>query len=350
MANKNNHFVVAYYLNAAAADAAAQDLKKWDDNNKDVKLGAMGILHLDNGGHLKVEEIGQRDTGKGALWGTAIGATLGVLSAGILLVPGMAVGAAGGALLGALNHKSLGMTDADRDNMVEQLRHGGAALGVMCDDFEYEPTKAEMLRLGGKVEMYDVPEMTAAELSAAAAAQAEASDSLDAIDDAVDSAVTRTAEIVDDTADAVKSGASAVAATGAAAAAGLAAAVGLDSVDSDKLSAAGVGKASSLLKTASTAQGRAALAAETGVDEAVIYASVKKVDLMRVKGVGHVYASLLLASGVDSVPELSMRNPGNLVAKMTEVNAAQGITDNVPSESEVTDWVAQAKTMKKIVS
>lgn len=334
MANKNDHFVVAYYVNTAAAEAAAEDLKNWDDANKDIKLGAIGVLHLDAAGHLKVMEIGQRETRKGALWGTAIGGALGVLTAGILLVPGMAVGAAAGGVLGAANHKSLGMSDEERDSLAEQLRHGGAALGVMCDEFEIEATVAELTRLGGKTQVYTLPTATAAELRAAAEAQNEAAT-------AVDDAVSRTTDVD-------QSGAAAVAATSSAA--GLAAALGLDSNDSDALSNAGIDKASTLLKTASTASGRAALAKETGVDESVIYASVKKIDLMRVKGVGHKYAALLLATGIDSVPELGTRNPANLVAAMTTTNATAAIVEHIPTEAEVSGWVAQAKTMQRVVN
>lgn len=176
MANENNILVLAYYTNIAAAQEAAADLKKWDDDQKDFKLGAMGILHVNKStGELKVEEIGQTESKRGALWGTAIGATLGILTAGIALIPGIIVGAASGGFLGSLNHKSLGMSDADIEAMAEQLRHGGAALGVMCDDFEIEATKAEMLRLGGTVEMFRLPPASAAELTAAAAAQANSS-------------------------------------------------------------------------------------------------------------------------------------------------------------------------------
>lgn len=337
MANKNDHFVVAYYTNSAAAEAAADDLKNWDKANKDIKLGAIGVLRLNaKNGQLEVEEMGQRDARKGALWGTAIGVTLGVLTAGIGLIPGVIAGAAGGGVLGSFNHKSLGMSDADRDTLVDQLRHGGAALGVMCDDFEAEATKAEMARLGGTATVYSVPAATAAELRAAAEAQTAA---VAAVDSAVDATV-----------GAVKSGTATVAATGTAAVAGLAAAIGLDVADSDNLSKAGVDKASSLLKSASTPTGRANLAKETGVDEAVIYTSVKKVDLMRVKGVGQKYAALLVAAGIDSVPELGTRNPANLLSAMSATNAKSALVENLPTVEEVTNWVTQAKSLKKIIS
>ncbi|MEZ4518478.1 MAG: DUF4332 domain-containing protein [Chloroflexota bacterium] len=344
MANKNNHLVVAYYTNAAAAETAADELKDWDKASKDIKLGAFGILTLNpNNGELEVKEVGQRDTGKGALWGTAVGATLGVLSAGILLIPGIVAGAAGGAAAGALNHKSLGMTDADRENMAEQLRHGGAALGIMCDDFEVEATKAEMLRLGGKVEMYDVPDVTAEMLAMAAEEQKNAAAVVDekAIDLEPDLAETASRAVSAELPD--------VAGAEAAAISSLVAVSGLSATDAKKVYDDGFTQASALMGQASTPKGRAALAKETGLDEAIILSSAKKMDLMRIDGVGVKYANLLLASGVDTVVELAGRNAANLATKMSEVNDYEHLLPTVPSESVVAGWVAQAKDLPRMI-
>jgi len=56
MANDNDRLVVAYYVNAAAAEAAAEDLKDWDKANDDIKLGAIGIITLNphNGERIRV--------------------------------------------------------------------------------------------------------------------------------------------------------------------------------------------------------------------------------------------------------------------------------------------------------
>ena len=68
-------------------------------------------------------------------------------------------------------------------------------------------------------------------------------------------------------------------------------------------------------------------------------------DLMRISGVGEEYSELLEAAGVDTVKELRNRNAANLAAKMAEVNEAKKPTRQVPSESQVTKWVEQAKEL-----
>ena len=337
MANKNDNLVVAYYPNLGMAEYAAEQLKKWDDDSRQIKLGAMGIVTLDaSTGKLDIDEIGQRSTKKGALWGTAIGATLGVLTAGLALIPGMAIGAAAGGATGSLNHKSLGMSDEDEQEMIEQLRRGGVALGVMCDDHEVEATVAEMARHGGQAKMYHMPAVTAAALAEAAEAQKQAAAAID------EAAETVEAEAVEEASRSVGIELPELSAEGASAVGKLAAVTGLGAAEAGKLFEGGVDKASSLLQQGATPQGRAALAAATGLDGATILGAVKKLDLMRVKGIGPKSAALLLGSGVDTVMELAQRNAGNLVAKLHEVNEATGQMIDLPMEKEVAGWVAQA--------
>lgn len=332
MANKNDNLVVAYFENRGMAEHAAEALKDWDKANKEVKLGAVAVLTLDEHGKLDADEVGQRDTKKGALWGAAIGTAAGILTGGIALIPGLVVGAAAGGGLGALNHKSLGMSDEDRDKMVDQLRRGGAALAVMADDHEVYDTEQKLAELGGQATMYKVPEVTAEALRSAAAVEVDAAT---AVDEAVAAA-----------SDAAGAGAAGIAAV----AAGAATVLGdLTPDDMVKLQEAGVDKASSLLQMGATPQGRAALAAKTGLDPAVILSGVKKLDLMRVKGVGPKTAGLLLASGVDTVAELGTRNPGNLVKKLADVNESSGLMVDLPSEKELTNWVSAAKELPRVV-
>ena len=80
-----------------------------------------------------------------------------------------------------------------------------------------------------------------------------------------------------------------------------------------------------------------------------ILKSAKKLDLMRVKGVGVKYATLLLAAGVDTVPELATRNAANLAAKCAEVNKAEQIVVDAPTEAVVADWVSQAKELPRML-
>jgi uncharacterized membrane protein/predicted flap endonuclease-1-like 5' DNA nuclease len=317
--NNNDKLVIAYYTNSAAAREAAEDLKEWDKDNDDVKLGAIGIITLDpHSGEVEVEEVGQRNTKKGALWGTAIGAGLGILTAGLALIPGMLIGAALGAGAGALDHKNLGMTDEDVQNLAEHLKHGGAALGVMCDDFEVAATKAKMLAEGGQSAAYSVEKAAADTVAAMAANQKKASEAVDAAvsDEGIAAVFT---------------------------------AMDVDQEELAKLSDAGLDKPSALLVIGATPQGRRELADETGFNEDTVLVGVKKMDLMRINGIGIIYSELLRASGVETVPDLARRNPANLVEKMAEVNESAGITADLPSEEIVTDWVDQAKDLPRVI-
>jgi predicted flap endonuclease-1-like 5' DNA nuclease len=117
-----------------------------------------------------------------------------------------------------------------------------------------------------------------------------------------------------------------------------------------KLEAAGVGSVEALLEKGASRQGREEIATRSGVTAALILEWVNHADLMRIKGVGSEYADLLEAAGVDTIPELAQRSPGNLAAKLEEVNAEKKLVRRVPTESEVTDWVQQAKSLPRIVT
>ena len=165
MAKKNN-VVIAYFPGADKADAAASQLKAWDKDVKDVKLGGIGILTWQEG-KLKTHRVGRRDTGKGAGWGTAIGATLGVLSGGVTLVGGALTGAAAGAVTGALFHQHRGLSDADKARLEDNLKKGGAAVVTMTADEDTAAAQAELKKLGGDVENYKVPDDAAQKLEEA---------------------------------------------------------------------------------------------------------------------------------------------------------------------------------------
>lgn len=156
MSNKNRHVVIAYFADVAAASNAAAELKEWDKANDAVKLGGVGILHWEDG-KIKTKKVGKRAVGKGAVWGTALGATLGILSGGVTLIGGALVGVTAGALTGALFHKGLGLSDADKARLEEHLKQGGAAVVAMADEDEVAMTEAEFTRLGGAPENYVVP-------------------------------------------------------------------------------------------------------------------------------------------------------------------------------------------------
>jgi predicted flap endonuclease-1-like 5' DNA nuclease len=125
---------------------------------------------------------------------------------------------------------------------------------------------------------------------------------------------------------------------------------GIGPAYAEKLAAVGIKTTDALLSEGATKKGREAIAEKSGISEKHILEWVNHCDLMRIKGVGSEYSDLLEAAGVDSVPELGQRNAANLHAKMAEVNEEKNLVRALPSESQVEDWVAQAKTLEKIVT
>ncbi|MFN2137525.1 MAG: DUF4332 domain-containing protein [Candidatus Promineifilaceae bacterium] len=347
MANKNDQLVLSYYPNAAAAQTAADRLKLWDDDNDEIKLGAIAVLTLKSNGDLDYHEVGQRTPIAGALWGTAVGAAVGLLAGGIGIIPGAIAGAAGGGLLGSFNHKNVGMSDPQRNELIANLKEGGAALAVMADDFELDPLRAELVRYGGSVTHYHVPKESAYMMARAAEAQAMA---VELIDESVATSMGDVAGVRAEVAAPVEIETWPDLDENARRSAGrLAAVTGMSAGEACRCYDAGVDRPSTLMARAATPQGRADLAGATGLDSSEILRQAKKLDLMRIKGVGVKYAELLLVSGVDTVPELATRNPANLTKRMAEVNAAMAVCETLPVEEEVSAWINQAKELPRLI-
>jgi predicted flap endonuclease-1-like 5' DNA nuclease len=91
------------------------------------------------------------------------------------------------------------------------------------------------------------------------------------------------------------------------------------------------------------------LAEQAEISGKLILEWVNHVDLYRIKGVGSEYADLLEEAGVDTVVELATRNPANLFQKMIEVNEEKKLVRRTPFQSQVEDWVAQAKQLPRKV-
>lgn len=125
---------------------------------------------------------------------------------------------------------------------------------------------------------------------------------------------------------------------------------GIGEVFAAKLEGAGVPTVEALLQQGGSPAGRKALADKTQLSTDRILEWVNRADLMRIKGVGSEFSDLLEASGVDTVKELATRVPANLQTKMAEVNEAKKLVRRTPNLSEVENWVAEAKTLKAMVT
>jgi hypothetical protein len=135
--------VLAVFPDEPAADSAAVALKDAGIAHGD----AIGILALDGDGKLKQDKVGARSVGKGA----AIGGVIGVVGTA-LLGPAALVGAG----VGALHHKHVGLSDADKARLTEQLTSGKAAVGVMAEFDQVPAVSALLTERGGQPEQHEI--------------------------------------------------------------------------------------------------------------------------------------------------------------------------------------------------
>ncbi len=146
MAHKT--LVVALFENEAMADSAAAHLKTTGLTTGE----AVGVLALDSKGELNIDKVGARSSGKGA----GIGAVLSLLGPA-----GIGVAAVGGAAVGALHHKNLGLSDEQRDAIAAELQNGKVAVGVMAPGTDAFAISAALGELGGDVDSFDIDEALA---------------------------------------------------------------------------------------------------------------------------------------------------------------------------------------------
>lgn len=116
-----------------------------------------------------------------------------------------------------------------------------------------------------------------------------------------------------------------------------------------KLAAEGIKSSDDLLEKCKTAAARRQVASTLGMDPKDLLELANRADLIRIKGVAGAFSDLLENAGVDTVTELSKRVPGNLQAKLAEVNAEKKITSRTPTLEMVTEWVAEAKTLPQML-
>jgi uncharacterized membrane protein len=166
----NQHLVLAFFESEPAADGAADALRSWVKANPKVHLEAIGVLAQDEAGQVKQHKLGPRQARKGIGVGAVLGAVAAVLSGGVSLIEGVAVGGAGGGLVGSLFHKGLGMTEDDVARISARLDSGHAALGALVPANQAPSVSAELEALGGEPEVHAVEQVEqAAEPSTATA-------------------------------------------------------------------------------------------------------------------------------------------------------------------------------------
>ena len=139
----DRQLVLGFFPDEPAADNAAAALKDSGIAHGD----SIGILALDSDGKLKQDKVGARSTGKGA----AIGGVVAVFSTA-LLGPAVLTGVA----VGALHHKNLGLSDADKARLTVELNAGKAAVAVMAHSDTAPAISDELTQLGGTSESHEL--------------------------------------------------------------------------------------------------------------------------------------------------------------------------------------------------
>lgn len=116
-----------------------------------------------------------------------------------------------------------------------------------------------------------------------------------------------------------------------------------------KLIAVGIKTTEDLLNVGGTRKGRKELAEKTGISEKLVLEWVNLADLFRIKGIGEEYSDLLEEAGVDTVVELSKRDPENLHAKILEINKEKKLVRKPPTLEQIKNWIEQAKKLPRKV-
>ena len=160
--------VLSIFEDEAAADSAAESLKNWTGYSFEMKVGPIGVLVLDEKGHIKEYKLGPRATGTGA----GIGLVLAVIAP-----PSLLVGLVGGGAIGHFRHKGLGLDQADRDRIVAELAGGKAAVGVMALPQQAQVISETLADLGGTPEVYDVSDEALEAVASAAPADTSGGES-----------------------------------------------------------------------------------------------------------------------------------------------------------------------------
>ena len=117
-----------------------------------------------------------------------------------------------------------------------------------------------------------------------------------------------------------------------------------------KLAVAKIKTTGQLLKACATRKGREETEAATGVDGGRLMKWANMADLMRISGIGSEYSERLEDAGVDTVKELRNRRADNLTSNMAELYAEKKLVRQVPGQSQVEKWVAQAKKLDPAIS
>lgn len=104
-----------------------------------------------------------------------------------------------------------------------------------------------------------------------------------------------------------------------------------------------------LLKAGLTGKARKSLARSTGIDLKVLTEYVYMCDLLRVRGIGPKMARLLTLAGIHSIEALRAEKAAELIPRIQAANKKHAVSEILPQEDTVKDWIHQARNLDIIV-
>ncbi len=125
---------------------------------------------------------------------------------------------------------------------------------------------------------------------------------------------------------------------------------GLGPQSAAKLKAVGIRTTQGLLEFAGTAKARKALSLKTGIGEQQLLKWANTAAIMSVPGISTGKAGLIRATGVNTVRELAMRNPGRLAQAMKKINDDRKFVRILPSEKSVARLIENAGKLPHKIS
>lgn len=125
---------------------------------------------------------------------------------------------------------------------------------------------------------------------------------------------------------------------------------GMDKTYADRLETANIKTVDDLLKAGATPTDRERLVEMTQASSTQVLEWINHADLARINGIAVEFAQLLEKTGVNTVLELGTRRPDNLTKAMTHLNEKKQFVQQLPTESQVADWIEQAKHLPTMVS
>lgn len=153
-----DRLVLSIFADEAAADNAVETLQGGAAHFSAIKMGAVGVLVLDEKGNLKEHKLGKSHGGKGAGIGLVLAA---------VAPPSLLVGIVGGGVAGHFYKKGLGISAEDRERIGAELAGGKAAVGVIVDEDRADVMEDVLNSLGGVTEAHAVDQAALDEAAAA---------------------------------------------------------------------------------------------------------------------------------------------------------------------------------------